>query len=552
MNNALFRKSNALASVVLMSILIMSSLCYSQQSLKLNEEKVEKIIQKFEALNVIDNKQIYERSSYHQDNSYALSKDTIKNDSIKGTPEEKIVKANDTTKNEEDKIKSYDSTRYNMFGDLLNDDTVYNKKYPLWIPMTEALGLHVFNGLANRYILNFDFGRVGFNSWKHNLNTGWEWDFDRFGMNFIAHPYTGGLNFTSARSNGYNFWESIPFTAGGSLLWEYLGENTLPSYNDIINTTISGAFFGEILYRLGSNVLDDRTSGSERFFRELGAAALSPTRFFNRLIQGKLFRVTSDEVYQKEPLNIELSGGMRKLNDGSHFWTGEQNTIFSVQLDYGYPLEKRKWKPYDFFTVRGGLNLGVGRKIVENVSGYGVIFGRNIQSGKLEMLIGIFQHFDYFDNKTFELGNIGIGGGIMSKYPLPLSKDSYIFTNIHLGIVPLAGNSSKFGPDTSQVRDYNYGGGMEGKFDSGINLGWGSVQLISYFYWIHTYVGLAGNNYIGIIKPRITVRLIGNLNIGFEHLIYYNDRYTRDIGSYHSVRTEQRIYLMINLGNFKL
>ncbi|MBU4308132.1 MAG: DUF3943 domain-containing protein, partial [Acidobacteria bacterium] len=46
----------------------------------------------------------------------------------------------------------------------------------------------------------------------------------------------------------------------GSLLWEYFGETTRPAYNDIINTTFSGALFGEILYRLSSNILDDRTT----------------------------------------------------------------------------------------------------------------------------------------------------------------------------------------------------------------------------------------------------------------------------------------------------
>jgi hypothetical protein len=41
-------------------------------------------------------------------------------------------------------------------------------------------------------------------------------------------------------------------------MWEYFGENTRPSFNDVINTPVNGAFFGEILYRLSSNILDDR------------------------------------------------------------------------------------------------------------------------------------------------------------------------------------------------------------------------------------------------------------------------------------------------------
>ena len=551
MISTIIKKSKSFAVIVLIAFFTMPYLCYSQSDLKVNEEVVERIIQKLEITDgITDGKQIKESVNYYFEKFSALPMDTIKNDSIKGTPEEKIIKVNDTTKTEEDKIKSKDSTRYNIFGDLLYDDTVYNKKYPLWIPVLEVLGVNAATAFVNRYIFDLDFGRIGFNSWKHNITTGLEWDIDRFGTNFLAHPYSGALFFLSARSNGYNYWESLPFAVGGSIIWEYFGEINLPSYNDIINTSVSGSFLGEIMYRLSSNILDDRTTGSERFLKELGAAVLCPTRFLNRLFQGKLTRVTSKEVYQTEPLNVELSAGMRKLNDESIFWTGSQNAMFSIQLDYGYPFEKRKWKPFDYFTVRAGINIGVGRKIVENITGYGVVFGKNVQFDNFEMLVGIFQHYDYFDNKIFEIGNIAFGGGIMSKYPV--SKESYIFTNIHIGIVPLAGNSTHLGPDTTQFRDYNYGGGMEGKLDCGFNPGWGSFQFISYFYWIHTYVGLAGDNYIVIIKPRITIRLMKNVNIGFEHLIYYNDRYTRDLGNYFSVRTEQRIYLMINVGNFKL
>jgi hypothetical protein len=409
-------------------------------------------------------------------------------DTIKGTPDEKIVKFNSDSANKQDLIKTIGSTKYNMFGDLLNDDPIYNKKTSLWMQGFSVLQSHILLGLIDRYVFNYDFARIGFNSWKHNINTGWEWDTDRFGMNFFGHPYGGGLNFSSARSNGYSFWEALPFAIVGSLMWEYLGENTLPAYNDQILTPISGAFFGEVLYRLSSNVLDDRTTGSERFFRELGSAVLAPKRFVNRLLQGKLTRLTTEEVYQKNPLNIELSAGFRKLNDGRSFWTGPQSAIFNLFFDYGYPFEKLDRKPFDYFKIRAEANFGVGRKILDLVSGYGILYCKNIQTGSNEMLIGLFQHYNYFDNMTFELGAIAVGGGLMSK--LTVFKDSYLFTNFHLGIVPIAGNSTQLGPDTTQVRDYNFGGGLETKLECGLNLGWGSIPFIGYYYWIQRMLDL--------------------------------------------------------------
>ena len=56
--------------------------------------------------------------------------------------------------------------------------------------------------------------------------------------------------------------------------------------------------------------------GSDRFFREAAVAVITPTRFFSRLLHGKLTRLTPEEVYQKEPLNITLSGGYHKVNEG--------------------------------------------------------------------------------------------------------------------------------------------------------------------------------------------------------------------------------------------
>jgi hypothetical protein len=447
-------------------------------------------------------------------------------------------------------IDSLKDTVTNKYGNLRNDLPEFNAKYPVWTVVAKVTGANLFTFAIDRYLLNYEFSRVGFNSWKHTFQTGWEWDTDRFGMNFIIHPYSGSAFFNAARSSGYNFWESAPFALLGSLEWEYFGENTLPSYNDVINTPVNGIFLGEAIYRIGSDILDDRTTGWERFGRELSVAIMSPTRGFSRFTQGKMFRVTSEEVYQTEPLNVTVSGGMRAVNEGTKFWTGPVNPWVDVMLDYGNPFEVRSRKPFDYFRVRLALTQGVGRKILDNVTGYGLLFGKNFQAGSLGMLVGGFQHFNYFDNKTFELATIAFGPSIISM--LPVSRSSTLFTSAHIGLVPFAGNSTFFGPDTSQVKDYNYGGGAEAKLESTLNLGsWVNLTFVGYYFWVHTYVGNAGNHYIGLIKPRIGVKIFGYLSIGFEHQVYYSDRYTRDFGEYHQLRTEQKIILTLTFEDFK-
>lgn len=450
----------------------------------------------------------------------------------------------------QDSVKKVEDTVTNKYGNLKNDLPDFNKKYPLWTVFLKVTGANVSTFLIDRYIFDYDFSRIGFNTWKHNIKTGWEWDVDRFGMNFIVHPYSGAGYFNAARSSGYDFWESAPFAAFGSLEWEYFGENTLPSYNDLINTTVNGIFLGETIYRIGSDILNDQTTGLNRVWRELVVGILSPTRAFSRLTQGKMFRVTSEDVYQQEPLNVTLTGGMRAVNDGTSFGTGPKDTYLDVTLDYGNPFEVRSRKPFDYFKLRIDLANGAGRKILNNVTGYGLLFGRNVHSDAMDLLIGGFQHFNYFDNYTFELATIAFGPGIVSS--VRLGKNSALYTTMHVGVVPFAGNSTFYGPDTSQVRDYNYGGGAEAKLESTLNLGgWANFTFIGYYFWVHTFVGNAGDHYIGLIKPRVSVKLFGDLSIGFEHLVYYSDRYTRDDGAFHQIRTEQKLFLQLYFEDFK-
>ncbi len=452
-----------------------------------------------------------------------------------------------------------DTTIQNKYGDLLNDDIKYNKKYPLWKPVVEVVGVNVALNLIDRYLLKLDFAKSDIHSWGRNLRAGppwgdgWIWDHDRFGNNFLSHPETGAFYFNAARSQGYNFWQSTPFVFAGSYSWKIFGEKGKPEREDLVNTTFGGMFLGEISYRLSSNILDDRAVGGNRVFREIAAGIVDPVRGLNRLLQGKSFRHTTTEVYQKEPLNITLFGGTHIINKDAHPNSptnavisanekGSTEALVNLQLDYGNPFEEIYRKPYDFFRLRTEFSFGSGRKLVDNVTGYGILIGDNTHVGKVAILYGAFQYFDYFDNKTFELGASSFGGGIFTKYAF--SKSVNLYTSAHVALIPLAGNSTRFGPDTSQVRDYTYNDGIGAKFESTLSLGkYATVALQYYYFFLHTYNGPAGNNYINLLKPRVTVQLAKNINLGFEHFIYFDDRYLQGLAPIYSVRTEEKIFL---------
>jgi hypothetical protein len=428
---------------------------------------------------------------------------------------------------------------------LTEDDPAYNKRYPLILPVA---GIFVDNFLTlsfDRYLLNASYSHISLTTWKNNLKYGWVWDNDRFAMNFYFHPMGGGYFYNCGRSSGYNFYESTIFAAGGSLMWEYFGENTSPSLDDIINTTGNSMIFGEALYRLSSYILDDRTTGVERVFREIFAGLINPARGLNRLIQGKSFRITAKEVSQKEPVRLKLYAGEHLLNKGTEFFGGRSSQIFGVDINYGDPFTDRPRKPFDVFNVNAELGNGDSRKILNILNGYGLLFGKNISSGKMDMLIGAFQNYNFFDNRLYELYSMSFGGGAITRIKFPRNMDLY--TNCYIGLVPFGGNSTEKGPQMTQFIDYNFTGGMEAMMEGRLNIyDHVNVEFKGYYYWIHTYVGTPGNNYLGLLKPSFSVKLFNNLNAGFEHVLYISDRFNSWGETFRVRNSEQKIFLQLN------
>src|SRR5579863_4514161 len=120
--------------------------------------------------------------------------DTVK--AGEGTPEEQVkaFKAakkkylSDTIGNQPLRSPQVDTTTRNRYGDLLNDVIKLNRKYPIWKPVVQVFGINGFIWSIDRFVLNADFSHIGPSTWNYNINKGWEWDDDRFGINFIGHP----------------------------------------------------------------------------------------------------------------------------------------------------------------------------------------------------------------------------------------------------------------------------------------------------------------------------------------------------------------------------
>jgi uncharacterized protein DUF3943 len=158
------------------------------------------------------------------------------------------------------------------------------------IPALEVGGFVVGLNQFNRHFVDpdGDYDTDADTFWK-NLRTVPVYDKDPFSVNQIGHPYQGGIYYGFARSAGLSYWESLLYTIGGSFLWETYGERTPPSINDYVTTSIGGSFVGEAMFRMASLLLEN-ADGTPGFWRELGAAVISPPTAFNRLVFGERFK----------------------------------------------------------------------------------------------------------------------------------------------------------------------------------------------------------------------------------------------------------------------
>ncbi len=87
--------------------------------------------------------------------------------------------------------------------------------------------------------------------WKDNVSNGPVWDRDEHFLNYVMHPYFGGVYYTAARHAGYNEFHSFLYsTAMSAFFWEYGVEAfaETPSWQDLFVTPFFGAVVGEIMF----------------------------------------------------------------------------------------------------------------------------------------------------------------------------------------------------------------------------------------------------------------------------------------------------------------
>jgi hypothetical protein len=360
----------------------------------------------------------------------------------------------------------------------------------------------------DRYIMNEKFARINWNTINDNFKTGFVWDNDMFVTNLFAHPYHGGLYFNAARSNGLNFWQSAPFAAGGSLMWEFFMENEYPAINDFLATSIGGICLGEMTYRLSDRIIDDRSVGFERFRREALLTILSPARGLNRIISGKAWehRTTKgNSISTTTPITLYSAIGHRIIGDNLQSKNKQDisNMVFvDLGLYYGNPYDPDNEKPYDFFVIKIGGNLFSKQPIISRVNALGIIFSKDITLRKPNQLLtlGFFQHFNYYQSQA-EVNNVSLspyklseaasfGPGLL--YKIKLRRPVTFSASTYLSAILLGGSQTDH--YNVENRDYNMGSGFSFKTNFELEFkNKARLNLNSEDYRIYSWIGYDPN-----------------------------------------------------------
>lgn len=381
------------------------------------------------------------------------------------------------------------------------DDSVRVIPQKTWKAVAEVAALNLGVWGFDRFVMNEDFARINWQTIKSNFRTGPVWDTDKFSTNLVAHPYHGSLYYNAARSNGMNFWQSIPFTAGGSLMWEFFMEAEPPSINDMLATTFGGIELGEITFRLSDLFIDDRTTGLERVGREVLAGLVSPVRGINRLISGDAWRKSSSKgrSFSSVPLLFMLSAGPRFLAEQERSGSGMAGMEVGLRLDYGNPFNDDYYQPYEWFILRGGFDFFSSQPLISQVSAIGALWGKKVwEKGNRRLAAGVFQHFDYYDSALKE-------GSGQSSVPYRISQTAAlgpgliyykngdhdkvdVFATLYANVIGLGASLSDY--LQLEERDYNLGSGYSVKSYAGVvyDKRW-SFQLDLENYHIFTWKG---------------------------------------------------------------
>ena len=435
------------------------------------------------------------------------------------------------------------------------DDNHENARYDVWgakrnvgLALAEVAGINAVVWFFNEYIRGGNFTAVNPRSWWFNISHGFFYDDNHFKTNMFAHPFHGSLYFGAARSNGFNYFESVPFAILGSFMWECCGETHLPAWNDWVMTSLGGATIGEMVYRAGSSFLDNERSGGSRTMKEIGNFIINPMRGFNRLVSGRSGRIFANpaDPYDRVPPNLHnfMKLGVRIIGDRTASESFESDTtethvFFEFDMNYGNVFDDTRRKPFDFFEMGLQLNFG-DAETLGRMQIHGNLFTSDISRGeKSHHVFGVTQNYDYINNNAIEFGGMSYGAALFSRWAMSEKWDFQTNVNVHFYLLSAVDSEFAFiggrPPNTERFREYDFGLGPGAWLRFGF--AHSGRQVASFLYRFTFSETLNGSNVNGG-ESHHTIQWggfqgvfpIGRWGVGADVIAYVRRSFYEDVG----------------------
>lgn len=386
------------------------------------------------------------------------------------------------------------------------------------VPLAIFEGLLV-NAVVNRlnvWVLKDSLYEVTPHSWKTNLRRGWDFDTDDFMVNMLGHPYQGSMYYASARDNGLGFWAGAPLTFFGSAVWEYFGETTQASINDLVDTGLGGIALGEMFHRVAATIRNNENGGGGRTLRELAALPFDPVGGLNRLVRGEWSR-RGPNPSEHNPVGtvLRVGGGIGRVRGPDQPTT--TSSILFADLKYGDSYVDTLRKPFDAFSAR--VLLAPGHGDLEQLVGVGRITGTEIgRSDSHRHQLELNQRFEYLNNGAIQFGAQTLQLGVSSR--VHIGGKFWLRTLAAAdGIVLAAINAPGAGIGE---RNYDYGPGVGGTLTAGLEHN-GTPYLIVQYQpaYVHTLNGAEANHLTAFSSIEANIPILRNLGL-VVHSTYYD------------------------------
>ena len=393
----------------------------------------------------------------------------------------------------------------------------------------EVFLINLLPWIYGRYVVDGAIARVSPSTWASNLRNLPDFyrifDQDSFIVNQVSHPgVSGSFYFNAARTNGYSFWQSVPFVVAGSFLWETFGETEKVDVCDVTSTFLGGVNWGEISYRSSRMVLDNEATGVSRVLREFGGFVLDPAGALTRLVTGDMWKVgpNSDDRLPSSLVAVLDAGYRHRGNENPGH---PEQALLSGVVRYGDPFEGQNRKPFDVFQVSAEF-AGPSSTLVTRFQAFGLVADGELSSKrKSEHRIGVVLGYDYQNslNRVYQDETLGLR--FLSRFALPVKAD--LRTDVGIAASPLAAVESDYPvQDRAQPsqwmsigntigRSYDYAPGGSAEVTARIRRDEVDLFAVGYVLrLVHTVNGNSNNSRVQTAFAEGRVPLTRNLSAG--------------------------------------